>query len=70
MKKIIKVFYNLIRYPLNLVEIALTNLPNAIESANLLKDKKEAIQEKKEQMNFTVDSLRRNINLCRETLNK
>lgn len=55
---------------LNLVEIALTNLPNVIEAANRLKDKKEAIQEKKEQMKFTVDSLRRNLTSCREYLKR
>lgn len=74
--KIIKLFYTLKYYTilyynsLNLVEIALKNLPSVIEAANRLKDKKEAIQEKKEEIKFTVDSLRRNVTSCREFLNR
>lgn len=53
-----------------LVDIALSTLPNATESANRLKDKPEELKKKGQQVKFNMESLQKNINICREMINR
>lgn len=57
-------------YFYTLVDIALSTLPNATESANRLKDKPEELKKKGQQVKSNVESLQKNINICREMINR
>lgn len=52
------------------MDIALSTLPSATESANRLKDKPEELKKKGQQVKSNMESLQKNINICREMINR
>jgi len=57
-------------YFCNLVDIALSLLPNATDSANRLKSKPEMLQKEGEQLKSNVESVQKKINICRDMVNR
>jgi len=52
------------------VDITLSNLPRAIDSADRLKDTPETLKKKGQQVKNNVGTLQKNIDICRDMVNR
>lgn len=52
------------------MNVTLSHLPNAVNTANRLENKPEALKKEKQQIEFNVGLLKENIKACREKVNQ